>query len=57
MAKKLLTIDDELLGRVKLLSWKRKTTQQAVIIEAIEYYIQSFESQGQSLKAEAEEAF
>lgn len=57
MAKKLLTIDDELLGRVKLLSWKRKTTQQAVIIEAIEYYIQSFENQTESRKAEEEETF
>ena len=43
MAKKLLTIEDSLLDRVKILSVKRKTNQQALIIEAIEDYLVKFE--------------
>jgi hypothetical protein len=57
MAKKLLTIDDELLGKVKLLSWRRKTFQQDIIIAAIEYYIESFENQAESTRKETEDTF
>lgn len=43
MAKKLLTIDDSLLDKVKMLSIRRKTNQQALIIQAIEDYVDKFE--------------
>jgi predicted transcriptional regulator len=57
MAKKLMTIDDNLMERIKIAAAKRKCTHQQLIVDAVEEFLDVTINQAPVEQLKTEESF